>query len=687
MRPKTEQRVVRTAGLALALAVGAAYANSLFTPFVFDDIPSITDNPTIRRLWPIGRLLAPPPDGGLTIGGRPLVNLSLALNHAISGTGVWSYHALNLAIHLLAALALFGIVRRTLGDRPDATFAGFLVALLWALHPLQTEAVTYVMQRAESLMGLFYLLTLYCFIRGAEGHESGQPSFAEPSAGEKAARCASFFWFGLSWLACLFGMATKEVMATAPLIVLLYDRTFVAGTFREAWRMHRRLYLALAATWLLVGYLALGTNGRGGTAGFAAGVPWWTYALTQCRAIVLYLRLSVWPRPLVFDYGTGLVRQVGGIGPQVVVVALLAAATGAALWRRPVAGFLGAWFLLILAPSSSVIPVATQTIAEHRMYLPLAALAVLFVLGLLAAFGRRGLVAAAALAAALGGLTAQRNRDYRTEVALWTDTVGKVPGNPRAHYNLAVALDRARSVPEALRHYQEAIRLKPDYVEARNNLANDLQRVGRLPEALAQFGEAVRLRPAEAEARYNLGNALYASGRAAAAAESYREAIRLRPGYAEAHTNLGVALFALGRTEEAIAEYGAAVRLDPMYPAAQYDWGNALAETGRGPQAIGHYEAALRLDPRHDGAQANLGNALAATGQLAAAIGHYEAALALRPDNPRVRYNLGNALLASGRAAEAAEQYGAALRLQPDFAAARAALDRLRGAAPGTGAL
>jgi tetratricopeptide (TPR) repeat protein len=659
MPPPTAEKKVRLAGLALVLAVAAAYADSLRTPFVFDDGLSIASNPTIRHLGALREVLSPPVVGAVC--SRPLVNLSLAVNYAISGMNPWSYHALNLAIHALAALALFGLVRRTL-PAPAAAGTAFVAALLWALHPLLTESVTFVIQRTESLMGLCYLATLYCFARGARG--APRP------------------WFALCVLACLAGMASKEVMVSAPLMVLLYDRTFVAGTFGAAWRQRRPLYLALAATWIPLAdwVLASGAN-RDGAAGFGTGIPWWIYGLTQGRAIVHYLRLAFWPAPLIVDYGERVVRGVGEAAPQAIAVALLLAGTLLALRRRPALGFLGAWFFAILAPSSSILPLATQTVAEHRMYLPLAAVAVLFAVGLRAAFGRRGLAVGVALAAVLGGLTARRNRDYRSEVALWTDTVGKLPDNPRAHYNLGVALDQAQAVPAAMGHYREAIRLKPDYVEAHNNLANDLQRVGRVPEALAEIEEAVRLKPGNAEARYNLGNALYALGRAAAAIEPYRAALQLRSDYPEAHNNLGVALFALGRTGEAIAEYAEAARLDPHYAPAQYDWGNALAETGRIPEAIGHYEATLRLDPRHAGAETNLGNALAAAGQPAAAIRHYAAALALQPDNPRVRYDLGNVLAQSGQPAAAAEQYREALRLRPDFPAAQAALAQLAAAA------
>ena len=234
-------------GAILAAIAAAAYSRTFSVPMFYDDVPSILHNPTLRHLgsafWPGGRS---------TVSGRPVLNLSLALNYAVSGTNVWSYHALNLAIHALACMALFGIVRRTLAPREGerASIIAFCVALTWAVHPLLTESVTYLVQRAESLMGLLYLLTLYCFIRGAAADA------VRPRA-----------WQALAVIFCLLGMGAKEVMVSAPLIVLLYDRTFLAGSFREAWRRRRGVYAGLAATWLILPFLVLSTHGRGGPQG------------------------------------------------------------------------------------------------------------------------------------------------------------------------------------------------------------------------------------------------------------------------------------------------------------------------------------------------------------------------------------------------------------------------------------
>jgi tetratricopeptide (TPR) repeat protein len=672
------------AAVAVLAAVAAlAYSGTFSVPLLYDDETSIASNASIHHLFSAFR---PPADA--TVSGRPVLNLSLALNYAVSGTDVWSYHALNLSIHILSGLALFGIVRRTLERRAEARAPAiaFCAALLWVVHPLLTESVTYIVQRAESLMGLFYLLTLYAFIRAC-----GQ--------GPRTARA----WFVLCALCCLLGMATKEVMATAPLVVFLYDRTFLSGSFREAWRRHGREHAVLAATWLILPFLVLSTHGRGGSAGFGSGVYWWAYGLTQLQAVVHYLRLSIWPSPLIFDYGSALAGGFAAVLPQALVVAALAAATAWALFRKPALGFLGGAFFVILAPSSSIVPVATETMAEHRMYLPLVPLVVLFVAGAFRWLGRCALPVCLVLAAGLLAGTWRRNEAYRSDEGIWGDTVAKRPGNERAqnnlgfalekipgrlgdsvaryeealrlkpgyveaHYNLGTALASLGRPADAIAQYREALRLNAGYAEAHYNLGVELERMpGRLDEAIGEYQAAVRLKPGYGEAQNNLGNALDAAGRHPEAIQQLEEALRLNPGIAETHCNLGNALESVGRTPEAVAEYGEALRLRPGYVEAHNNLGCALERIpGELPEAIGHFQEALRLDPGHVQAHYNLGTALAALGRTQEAMVQYEEALRLSPGLAEARYNLGNALDSLGRIPEAIAQYREALLSKPD---------------------
>jgi tetratricopeptide (TPR) repeat protein len=590
----------------IAAAAVAAFSNSFGGPFVFDDVGAIAENPTIRYLWPLWQALDPPSHGE-PVSGRPLLNLSLALNYAMSGSKVWGYHVTNLAIHILAALVLFGVLRRTFllpalrnSWGGAATPLALTIAGLWAVHPLQTESVTYTVQRAESLVGLFYLLTLYGLIRGANSTRAG-------------------WWYCGAALACLLGMASKEVMVSAPLVALLYDRTFLAGSFRGAWRQRCRLYLALAGTWLVLGWLVISAADRGGSAGFGLGVDWRAYLGTQFGAIVHYLRLCVWPSPLVLDYGAATAQSAAEIVPYAAVVGALGLATVAALWRWPKIGFLGACFFAILAPTSSVVPVVTQTVAEHRMYLPLAAVLTLALSGGYAArreLVRRGwlrrpladLVGGCTIAAAaltLGILTFQRNADYRDDLSIWLDTVGKAPCNPRAHYNLGKVLAARGRLDEAVARYRKALEILPNLAEAHINLGIALAMRGRPHEAAAHFLRALEIRPDDAEAHYNLGLALASRGRPDEAIAHFRKALEIRPDDADAHNNLGLALGSRGRPDEAVAQFRKALEIRPDDPDAHHNLALALAASGRLDEAVAQYRKTLAFRP--DDAQALIG--------------------------------------------------------------------------------
>lgn len=659
------------AGVVLIAAALVAYHNTFSVPFQFDDPQSIESNPSIRHLWPLIGPNAPlcPPPSGATVAGRPLVNLSLALNYAGGGVGVRGYHLFNLAIHALAGLALFGLLRRTLlrvslgngygvPGRPaplPATAAqplAFAIALLWLVHPLQTEAVTYVVQRAESMMGLFYLLTLYAFVRAMDAPE---------------ARRSRGWWQAASVAACLAGMATKEVMISAPLLVLLYDRTFVAGTFAEAWRRRRGYYLALAATWLLLGALMWGVGNRNATAGFHTAMSPYVYLLTQCRALAIYGKLSFWPHPLVFDYGTETVQRLGAVWLYGLVIVALLAGTVYAIARRSWLGMAGAWFFAILAPSSSFVPIASQTMAEHRMYLPLAAVLTVAAVALYARLGRAaGLVAAGAVVGFVA-LTIQRNDLYQDDLAMWGDVIVKRPDNYRAYSDYGYCLSVRGRVTEAIPYYEKSLALKPDFPDAHNNLGYSLYMLDRLPEAIAHFQLVLQGLPYDPPANLNLANALVRLGRAQEALPHYRIAL-LNDQSAFVHSHYAGALLSLGRAAEAAAEYEAALRLEPRSAADWSGLGYADVLSNRPKDAVTACRRALDLSPNLADAHNHLGIALAQLGQAPEAIAEFEAALRCQPTFPDAHNNLGNMLLNAGRISEAIAQYESALQENPDYA-------------------
>lgn len=670
--------------LLLLLAVCLAWGNSLGAPFELDDRESIAANSTIRDFWSF-RWIQPPGKMGETVGGRPVLNLSLALNYAANGLDVRGYRAVNIALHFVSALFLFGVARRLFerslapsaptgvpaSPREKERFAwlALAVALLWALHPLQTSAVTYVIQRAEALAALFYLATLYCFLRAVE-----QPG--SEASGAVLPKLSPSFWSVSSVALCMLGAATKETLVTAPFLVFLCDRTFVSGSFREAWRVRRRFYLGLAASWLLLGYLVSENAGRGGSAGWGAKVDSWSYALTQCEAIVRYLGLAVWPSGQVFDYGAHVVRNWESVALQAALLLALAGATLWGLWRRLSVGFIGACFFLLLAPSSSVVSVATQTMAEHRMYLALAAV-IAFVLGCLFLLSSRLgkaafawlLAAVAGVALAFGALTWRRNAVYGDELSLWRDTVEKWPENPRALNNLGAALLAGGRYDEAASFFRKAVRLQPNHAFALSNLGIALMQSavsggdveGRLAEAEASFKKAIAADPRDAGSRINLGKLLADRGDREAARKLYEEALVLEPTAQDARVNLAALLLAEGRVDEASALLRKALAVRPELSEAHLQYGFLLEKQGKGREAEVEYREAIRLKPALAQAQLALGNLLARRNAPEAEAPLREA-LRLSPDSAEAWYALGTFLVRQERLADAIEAYRESLR-------------------------
>jgi tetratricopeptide (TPR) repeat protein len=500
--------------------------------------------------------------------------------------------------------------------------------LVWSAHPLTTASVTYLSQRTELLMALCYLGTVWSFLRSVETGAWG--------------------WRVVSVATCVAGMMSKEVMVSAPLVVLLYDRTFVSGSFANAWRLRRGYYIALSTTWLVLAYLLTSTGLEQRTVGFGHGVSPWTYAFTECEAWARYAALALWPAGLVFDYGpvytSGVLNVVGAL---LVLTGL--GFTIRALRRNSANGFLGACVLLLLAPTSSFIPVADQPIAENRMYLPLAAVVVLLVSAAQRIAPQRTvLIAALLVLAPFCALTISRNADYADVLSLWRDTLAKRPQNHRAHFNMGVLLLERGRPSEAAASFERAIHLRPGYPEAHNSLGNALLEQGRVAEATRHYAESARLQPSSARAWYNVGNALLRVGNVTGALQHLERAVRLKPNFAEAHNQIGNAYFQSNQPARAIDHYESALRFDAALAEARYNCGSACLELGRNEEAIGHFTATTQLQPA----------------------------------DAEIRNNLGVALLRAARAAEAIVQFEHALRLKPDYAEARSNLELARANAP-----
>jgi Flp pilus assembly protein TadD len=430
----------------------------------------------------------------------------------------------NVAIHTLAALALFGVVRRTLsaGGPPEwraqsLPIAG-AVALLWTVHPLQTSAVTYIIQRAEALVGLFLLLTLYCSIRAAG-----------PRAGT---------WTAAAVACCALGMGSKETMVVAPFLVLAWDWFFgvrAGESFGQLLRRRRVLYAGLAATWGVL-IVTIAQEPRAGAVGFHfAEWPWWRYLATQAGVIVHYLRLVFVPGPLVLDYGWPPVPSIAAALPAITFVAGLIGLTVAGALRRHPAAFAGIVFFLVLAPTSSVLPIVTEVAAEHRMYLPLAAVISLAVCAGLISLRRLQAPAFAAIctvcasATLLGWLTCERNRDYGSEERIWADTISKRPENPRARINYGVVLLEQQRMREAEPHLRKAVALDGTDSDARLALGALLCSSDRCDEGIVHLRRAAEIDPLDPNVVRNLAEALASRREWREASRHFRRAAALSP--------------------------------------------------------------------------------------------------------------------------------------------------------------
>ncbi len=589
------------AAFGLVVLGAAAYFNSLRGPFIFDDASAITSNSSLRHWRPIGLILAGP---------RPVVDLTFRLNYSLNRLNVQGYHLFNLAFHILAALALFGIVRRTLTmpvfagrfDDAAATVLGFCAALIWMVHPLQTESVTYVVQRAESLMGLFYLLTLYVLIRAV--------SSPRPAA-----------WYATAVVACALGMGCKQVMVTAPATLLLYDRTFIAGSFREALRRRWGFYVALAATWLILAHSILEAfSPNPASAGFAlAGVTPLGYARSEPGVVLHYLELTFKPTDLCLDYAWPVATRIWEFVPGAIIVGALLAVALWAVVRWPKWGFPGAWFFLLLAPTSSVLPIRDLAF-EHRMYLPLAAPAATAVVAAYlvaerllrqpresqearkhAALGIAALLALCA-AAGLGWLTFQRNAQYHSDISIWEDTTRQRPENARAWSGLGQAYDDAARYNDALRVCNRALALDPrtnlfDSATIYCNRGLARAGLGRLTEAIQDYDMAIALKPDYDLAYNDRGLACAKMGRLADAIRDYDKAIALNPEYAQAYESRGIAYARSGRPADALRDFDQAVALNPEYAEAYYNRGNACLDANRNSEAVADYNEAIALKP------------------------------------------------------------------------------------------
>ena len=461
-------------------------------------------------------------------------------------------------------------------------------------------------------------------------------------------------WPLLAIAACACGALVKESIATAPLMALLYDATFGAGSLREALRRRGGLYAGLAASWAVLAVLHWDTP-RLSSAGFATGLSSWDYLQTQAPMILHYVRLAVWPHPLVADYGVTQPTTLAAAWPSMALLGALALAT-VALWRwRPPIAFLATWFFVTLAPASSVVPIVTEMGAERRMYLPLIALVVAAVLGVRAAIGRwvpaSGRVPAAVAAtvvawASLTAVSVARGRDYGDSLRIWQTVIATRP-HGRAHHNLGIVLAARGQTDQAIMEYRQAAATLP---EARYSLGYALAARGEDQAAIAELREFLVRKPDDASAPLAtnlIGLLLARQGDPRGAIASFERTLSMRPqdvearrGLADAYTALGAALAAEGRLTEATDAFARASAAAPDAPGAHLNHGTSLMQQGRTSEAEQAFRRGLMVAPDHLPLRNALAAAIATRGDAAAAAAEFNRVLALDPGNAEAQAGL-----------------------------------------------
>ncbi len=574
--------------LVLLIVATAAYWPSFRGAFVFDDFGHIVYNwprlQSFSTFWP-----------ELAWNTRPTIYLTLWLNYQIGGLNVLGYHVLNFAVHCVAGLTLFSLVRGTLRLPPLDNRWGrwadpmaFVAALLWLVHPLHTQAVTYIIQRCESMMGMFYLLCLYSVLRASQ---SARP----------------WKWYVAGVAACWLGMGCKEVMATAPLVILLYDRIYLSSSWAMVFRRRWGFYLALvlAVAWLVVVVIRnAAVPSTGYTANDTPGPL--AYLLSQPAIILHYLWLAVLPGNLCLDYRWPVAQHWGEIAVFGPAVLALFADSVLALVRWPRIGFLAFSFFVILAPTSSLNPIADLAV-DHRMYLPLALLIVLGLLGFCAAVRpivrprRRRIpvyaVAVAVLLSLYAMRTFSRNLLFTKPDAVWRNVLRHAPDNARAYNNLGGCLYLAGDYDGALASFRRAIELQPKAPEAYDNTVRVLQRKGDLSRAAAILRQGIAVAPRSEMLHGDLGVVLDSQNKTGEAEAQYRLALECNPRYVQSHYHLGRLLLRRGDLEEAIDHLQTAMEINPLNAPCSFWLAWADQRCGRFPQAIRQYLQTLELDP------------------------------------------------------------------------------------------
>jgi len=613
--------------LLLALLALLIYSNTFSVPFVFDDIRNIVDNPQIKDLR---NFL------GFS-GSRHIGFLSFALNYHFNQLNLFGYHLVNLAIHIfngflvyLFVLLLFRTPKMVSSDLKIQTpWIAFATALLFISHPIQTQAVTYIVQRFASLAALFYLFAIVCYLKWRLSESK-----------------IRFFWYGLALLSTILAMKTKEISFTLPAMLLIIEKLFFQMRERRQWVT----LVPFLVTLLIIPFSRIDVVG-GAESGFAqetTEIGRSEYLFTQFRVIITYVRLLLFPMNQNLDYDYPIYHSL--FDPSVSMsVLFLSALFALAIYfvfisssvSSQLMGFGILWFFLTLSVESSIIPI-TDVIFEHRLYLPSIGFLMTFALFLSKTWRWRNwyIPVLSSMILIFSIATYRRNSIWIEEVSLWQDVILKSPMKARGHNNLGDVLSRQNKTAEAIAHYSEALRIDPNYINAHINIGVDLEREGKLQEAEAHYREGLRIDPQFRKLYFNLGLVLMKQEKLDQATEFLQKALQLDPEFALAHNLLGEVFRKQGLLADAMMHYSEALRINPHFAEAHDNLGVAYTAQEKFAEAIDQFLAAIKADPSLERAYNNLGVAYYKVGRLESAAQAFETILKINPQFTEARQNL-----------------------------------------------
>lgn len=671
------------------------YSNAIYGPFIFDDEMYIIYNDQIQNISNLLKDFS---------GTRYIGYLSFAINYYFGGLNTFGYHLVNIIIHIINAILVY-ILIEAMGYRQEAigkpahspVTIAFVVSLIFLVHPIQTQAVSYITQRLASLATFFYLLSLVLYVKTRETG-NGQGAIGNSNPSPIAHSPVPIAYYILSILSAILAMKTKEISFTLPFIILLYEFTFFRNTGLKT--LSRFFYLLPFFLTLPIIPLTLiwpkGVNTL--TAGIDAGemireqqlidignISAYNYFITQFRVIVTYIRLMVFPVNQTFDYDYPLSLSIFESATFISFIFLLIIFSSAVyLYFRSrrthhahglLISFGILWFFVTLSVESSVIPIK-DVIFEHRLYLP----SVGFILSATGALfygfdyleketGKsfyNYLLSVLAVVSVILALSAyKRNILWGDNYLMWLDNFDKSPNKAEVNNNVGIGYAHKGFIDKAMEHYLIAIRLKPGFAEAYHNLGIAYYKKGLVDEAIKYHQIVLKLMPNFPKAHYDMGAAYYYKGLPDIAMEHYETAVRLKPNFSEAYNNMGLIYYDKGFFDKAIEHYEIAMRLKPDFPGVYSNLGNAYYKEGLLDKAVEYYRIALKLAPGFSPAHSNLGVAYMERGQLDEAIQEYMSALRL-VNHVDTHYNLGTAYKKKGLNREARREFEAALQLKPN---------------------